>query len=76
MIALALTPLPTQLGMIVAGALGLALPSFLVAVVLARGARTLAVAVLVWLFGDRVVRWLVRRQHRRHPRPTEPHPPR
>jgi membrane protein YqaA with SNARE-associated domain len=60
-ILMALTPLPTQAGMIVAGALGVPLASFLAAILLARGARTFGVALLVLLWGDRVVRWFVAR---------------
>jgi membrane protein YqaA with SNARE-associated domain len=73
MIGMALTPLPTQLGMIVAGALGVPLPSFIVAILLARGARAFGVAALVWLYGDRVVAWFSRR---RGGVPSGPHPPR
>jgi membrane protein YqaA with SNARE-associated domain len=69
MILMALTPLPTQIVMIVAGALGLPLPSFLSAILLARGARTFGVALLVFLYGDRVVHWFATRRTRNVRRP-------
>lgn len=78
-VALGFTPLPTQILMIGAGAFGVPLVSFVVAVLLARGARNFGVAVLVWLLGDRVVHWFSERHGHAHP-PAEreggDHPPR
>lgn len=56
-VALGLTPLPTQILMIGAGAFGVGFPAFVTAVLLARGARNFGVAALVYFFGDRVVHW-------------------
>lgn len=65
MIAMGLTPLPTQLGTIMAGALGVPPLSFLAAIILSRGSRNFGVALLVKLYGDRVVRYFVHRRRRK-----------
>jgi membrane protein YqaA with SNARE-associated domain len=57
MIGLAFTPLPTQVAMIAAGAFGLPLDQFALAVLLGRGCRVFGVALLVRIWGDRVVGW-------------------
>jgi membrane protein YqaA with SNARE-associated domain len=62
MMVMAVTPLPTQVAMIGAGLFGLPLPVFVLAVVLGRGARILAVALLVRRYGDRVVAYFGRGQ--------------
>ncbi|HMQ94312.1 MAG TPA: VTT domain-containing protein [Amaricoccus sp.] len=62
MMAMAVTPLPTQVAMIGAGLFGLSLPVFVLAIVLGRGTRNFAVAALVWRYGDRVVARLTRDQ--------------
>ncbi len=55
MLLLALSPVPTQVAMIGAGLFGMPIPVFVLAVVLGRGSRNLAAAILVWRYGDRVV---------------------
>lgn len=54
-VMLGLTPLPTQILMIGAGALGVPVWGFIPAVLLSRGARNFGAAALVYFFGDRVV---------------------
>jgi membrane protein YqaA with SNARE-associated domain len=61
MIGLALTPLPTQVAMIAAGAFGLPPDQFALAVLIGRGGRVFGVALLVRLWGDRVVGWFTPR---------------
>lgn len=56
-LALGFTPLPTQILMIGAGAFGIPLLVFVVAVLLARGTRNFGAAALVYQFGDSVVRY-------------------
>ena len=78
--ALGFTPLPTQILMIGAGAFGVPTLSFVVAVLLARGARNFGVGLLVYLYGDRVVHWFQKR-HGHAPeapgaRPESDQPPR
>ncbi len=62
MIGLAVTPLPTQVAMIAAGAFGLPLDQFALAILLGRGGRVFGVALLVRIWGDRVVGWFTRRK--------------
>ena len=57
MLLVGLTPLPTQVLMIGAGSIGIPLNEFVAAVLVARGLRYLAVGLLVYLYGDRVVQW-------------------
>lgn len=67
--ALGVTPLPTQILMIGAGAFGVPFPAFTAAVLLARGARNFGAAALVFFLGDRVVRYV---QRRRRPKAMSP----
>jgi membrane protein YqaA with SNARE-associated domain len=60
-ILVTVTPIPTQIAMIGAGALGYPLLSFVLAMALARGVRYYGLAVLVLLYGDRFVAWVARR---------------
>lgn len=72
-IALGLTPLPTQILMIGAGAFGVPVAAFVTAVLLGRGARNFGVAALVFCFGDQVVQYFrhrhALREAARHPEP-------
>lgn len=72
MLAVAVVPLPTQVVMIGAGSIGVPLETFIAALVLARGLRYFGAALLVHLYGERVVDWLARRAaaraQRRRPR--------
>lgn len=61
MLLVGLTPLPTQAVMIGAGSVGVPLEQFVAAIVVARSLRYLAVALLVYFYGDRVVAWFERR---------------
>lgn len=61
MIGLAVTPLPTQVAMIAAGAFGLPPDQFALAILLGRGGRVFGVALLVRIWGDSVVGWFTRR---------------
>lgn len=62
-IVLGLTPLPAQILMIGAGAFGVPVFAFCAAILIGRGARVFGAAALVYFFGDRVVRYFVRRRH-------------
>ncbi len=61
MLVVALTPLPTQVVMIGAGSIGVPLETFVGALVAARGLRYFGAALLVWVYGDRIVEWFARR---------------
>lgn len=61
MLVVGLAPLPTQAVMIGAGSVGIPLELFVGAIATARGLRYLAVALLVYFYGDRVVAWFERR---------------
>jgi membrane protein YqaA with SNARE-associated domain len=61
MLAIGLTPLPTQVVMIGAGSINVPLEQFVAAIVVARSLRYFGVGLLVWLYGDRVVHWFERR---------------
>lgn len=65
MLVLALTPVPTQIAMIGAGAMGVPLVLFVPAMLLARGGRYYGTAVLVRFYGDRIVRWFTDRRSRK-----------
>jgi membrane protein YqaA with SNARE-associated domain len=65
MLAIGLTPVPTQIAMIGAGALGVPLAVFVPAMLVARGLRYYGLALLVTVFGDRIVGWFARRRHDR-----------
>lgn len=52
-----MTPVPVQITSFAAGASGVAAPAFAGAVILGRSARYLAMAVLVFAFGERVMTW-------------------
>lgn len=69
MLAVGVTPVPTQLAMIGAGALGVPLFLFVPAMFVARGVRYYGTALLIWIYGDRVVRWFARRRSARAPQP-------
>jgi membrane protein YqaA with SNARE-associated domain len=64
MLAIGLTPLPTQALMIGAGSIGVPFEQFVAAVIVARSLRYFGVAMLVWLYGDRIVEWFARRSAR------------
>jgi membrane protein YqaA with SNARE-associated domain len=59
---IAVTPIPTQIAMLVAGSLGYPVFFFALAMGVARGARYYGLALLVSLYGDRVVAWIGRRR--------------
>jgi membrane protein YqaA with SNARE-associated domain len=62
MLAVGLTPLPTQVVMIGAGSINVPLEQFIAAIVVARSLRYFGVGLLVHLYGDRVVDWFARRR--------------
>lgn len=66
------TPIPAQLGMIGAGALGYPVLPFILAMIVARGSRYFGMGVLVLLFGDRAVRLFERWRGRASDQPTPP----
>ena len=68
LVVLGAIPVPTQIGMIAAGALGFPLWLFVPAVSLPRGVRYFGLALAVRCWGDRVERWLRRRTRQPDPR--------
>ena len=56
-----LTPISTKIVCIAAGAFGVPLPHFALALVAGRGSRFLAIAVLIRFAGERFNRWLARK---------------
>ena len=60
LVVVVMTPVPAPFAMIGGGALGYPLAPFVLAMLVARGVRYLAVALLVLAFGDRVVRLFTR----------------
>jgi membrane protein YqaA with SNARE-associated domain len=73
LVLIAVTPIPVQLGMIGAGALGYPLVPYVLAMVVGRGGRYFGTALLVQIFGDQVVRLFARRAGR--PAKTADQPP-
>jgi membrane protein YqaA with SNARE-associated domain len=79
LLAIGLTPVPTQIVMIGAGALAVPLYFFVPAILLARGLRCYGLGLLVHLYGDRVVAYFTRRNQARRaraaavPRPAQAH---
>jgi len=71
LLVLGVIPLPTQIGMMAAGALGFPLWLFLPAVSIPRGVRYFGLGVAVLFWGDRVERWL-RRRTPALPKPAAP----
>jgi membrane protein YqaA with SNARE-associated domain len=69
MLLIGLTPVPTQVAMIGAGSLEVPIPQFIAAMLIARSIRYYGVGLLVYFFGDRVVRWFTPRK------PRAGHPP-
>lgn len=61
MLLVGMAPLPTQAVMIGAGSIGVPIGQFVAAIVVARSLRYLAVGLLVYFYGDRVVAWFARR---------------
>lgn len=51
-LSIGITPVPFQLAMLAAGAVGYSFVLFLLATIIARGLRYAAVGLLVWQFGD------------------------
>lgn len=56
----ALTPIPYKLFTIAGGVFGIALPMFVVASIVGRGMRFFAIAGLMWLFGEKIVKFVDR----------------
>jgi len=61
--SMGVTPVPFQVAMVAAGALGYSLPGFLAATALSRFLRYFGLAALVWMFGDAAER--IYRNHRK-----------
>lgn len=57
LVVIGVSPVPFQIGMLVAGASGYPILMFLLASALARGVRYFGLGVLVWIFGKSVRRW-------------------
>lgn len=57
----ALTPISTKIVCIAAGAFGVPLPHFTLALIAGRGSRFLVIAALIRFAGDRFNRWLARK---------------
>lgn len=55
-LSIGVIPIPFQIAMLVAGSTGYAFPLFMLAALLARGARYFGLALLVHFFGDRALR--------------------
>lgn len=66
MLVIGITPVPTQLAMISAGSLQIPVAAFIGAMLIARGLRYFGMGLLVYLYGDRVVRWVTPRKATGH----------
>ena len=62
LLAVAVTPFPFQIGLLAAGAAGIAVPVVVAAVAIGRGARFLFYALLVKAIGHRARAWLERHE--------------
>ena len=71
-IASTLTPISTKVICIAAGAFGVPLPHFALALIAGRGTRFLIIAAAIRFAGERFNRWLARKAH---PRPAGSAPP-
>lgn len=61
LIVSALTPIPMKIVCIAAGAFGMPLPQFTLALLCGRGARFFIIAALIRFAGERVNRWIARK---------------
>lgn len=75
LVLIAATPIPTQIALLGAGAMGYPVLPFLAAMALARGARYFGLALLVRLAGDRVVAFFARRGTPAREAVEQPPPP-